>query len=132
MSARHRLEGGLPEDALADDEWVTQFVFYDASPQNWPRPRDKDGLSVLRGQLDVDEAAYYVRLQVHEPYEGDSVRHTTVGNLRAAGFEVLLTPSRRIPIHVSVSREAEWVENDRHRFDECFSDQLPRKAVSNE
>lgn len=110
-------------DELDDEVWITQFVFADADadPVNVPRPaRDHDGLSVIQGVLDTPGAAKYVRFQVHIPYEGDGVRHAQVSNLRAAGFVVKRTPTRRNPIHVSVSTEAEWDAECGQRFDQCF------------
>lgn len=105
---------------IHDDEWVTQYIFAGRPPRNFPRPQDTDGLSTLRGRLSLEEAARFVRLQVHMPYAGDRVRYALVGSLRAVGFTVLLTASRRNPVHVSISREAQWRDEDRPAFDSCF------------
>lgn len=115
-------------DPLADGEPLTQYVFADSESQDSPRPRDIDGLSLLRGQLDPDAAARYVRFQVHEAYEGDGVRHTTVDLLRGAGFTVTLTPSRRIPVHVSVKCEAQWTPETSRAFSSCFTEIIRREG----
>ena len=105
-------------DELDDDEWVSHYVF-SGVPNNVPRPQDSDGLSVLRGHILLGEAATYVRRK-GLIFQGDAVRHAKVGDLRAEGFVLTLTPSRRIPIHVSVSREAEWSHSEAMQFASCF------------
>lgn len=105
-------------DEIGDDEYVTQYVFND-EPRNVPRPQDSDGLSALRGRHDVGQAAAFVRSK-GLVYEGDDVRHAQVGELRAAGFVVEHTPTRRIAIHVSISRAAQWSHSDAMQFEQCF------------
>lgn len=120
--ARHRA------DVSGDDEWVTQLIFDGSPPVSKPRPQDTDGLSVLAGRLTVAEAARWVR-RGRLPFPRDSVRHARIADLREAGFTVTSTPSRPIPIHVSITREAEWGEDGPHRFDECFEPSSPDEAV---
>ena len=108
------------EDELSDDEALTQFVFARNPPQDRPRPGDLDGLSLLRGALTANEAAGYVRRHVNAAYDDDRVRYTYVGRLRAAGFEVVAAPSKRIAIQVSVSRGAGWSDQARADFNACF------------
>ena len=108
------------EDELSDDEALTQFVFARNPPQDRPRPGDLDGLSLLRGALTANEAAGYVRRHVNSAYDDDTVRYTYVGQLRAAGFEVVAAPSKRIAIQVSVSRGAGWSDQACSDFNACF------------
>lgn len=105
-------------DDLGDDEWITHYVFKGA-PNNMPRPQDSDGLSALRGHLELGQAASYVRRK-GLIFQGDSVRHAQVGALRAEGFVVEHTPTKRISIHVSISRAAQWSHSEAMRFESCF------------
>jgi hypothetical protein len=105
-------------DNLDDDEWLTHYVFK-GKPNNAPRPQDADGVSTLRGRLPLGQAASYVRRK-GLVFDGDGVRYARVGDLRAAGFVVTPTPTRRIAIHVSVSREAEWSHSEAMQFASCF------------
>ena len=107
-------------DGLEDDEALTQFVFAHYPPEE--RPRGPAGLSLLRGALTANEEAGYVRRYVNSAYVGDSVRYTTAGRLRAAGFEVVARPSRRIPIHVSVSCDEGWSDQTAVAFNACFDE----------
>ncbi|WP_193607146.1 hypothetical protein [Nocardioides lijunqiniae] len=104
-----------------DHETLTQLVFAHDDPQNAPKPKDFDGVSVLRGHLGTLEAAGFVR-RARWAYPGDRVRYSNVGKLREAGFTVTFSPSRNIPIHVSVSCEAEWDQNLSDQFDACFGE----------
>lgn len=104
----------------ADDAVLTQYVINGEQPRVRPRPVDRDGLSLIEGRLSLIEAARFVRIKVKYPYEGDSVRYVTTGALRAAGFVVMATPSRRNPIHVSVTCVAEWDEDVCKAFNLCF------------
>ena len=81
-----------------------------------------DGLSLLRGALTANEAAGYVRRHVNSAYDDDTVRYTYVGRLRAAGFEVVATPSKRIAIQVLVRQRAGWSDQTCAVFDACFKD----------
>jgi hypothetical protein len=108
------------EDELSDDEPLTQYVFARNSPQDRPRLRESDGLSLLRGALTANEAAGFVRLHVNSAYDDDTVRYTYVGRLRAAGFEVVATPSKRIAIQVSVRQRAGWSDQTCAAFNACF------------
>jgi hypothetical protein len=112
----------MMSDGIAGDEVVTQYVFAKTEPQDAPRPRDMDGLSVLRGRVAILVAARYVRTKVGFPFAGDSVRFASVERLRSCGFVVTLSPSNRIPIHVSVSIEAEWDPDVCQRFNSCFEE----------
>ncbi|GAB3667143.1 hypothetical protein GCM10027596_35820 [Nocardioides korecus] len=109
-----------PPEEIQDDEVLTQYVFNEADPPNAPRPQDADGLSMLRGKRTTLAAAKFVRVRVRFPSDGDAVRWVTAGALRGAGFEVTATPTRRNPLHVSVSREASWGENECSEFDGTF------------
>ena len=109
-----------PEDELSDDEALTQFVFARTPPQDRPRPGDRDAVSLLRGALTANEAAGYARRNVNSADHDDLVRYTYVGRLRTAGFEVVAAPSKRIAIHVAVSRTNGWSEQARAVFNGCF------------
>ena len=106
---------------LDDAEILTQYVFQGAVALDIPRPRDMDGLSLLRGRLTTREAARFVR-GAKWPSPGDGVRHIQTKTLRAAGFEIRSTPNKRNPLHVSVSREAQWGQAEGALFDGCCSD----------
>lgn len=85
------------------------------------RPRflagEKD-LSMLAGLLTAAEAARAVA--GHWTPEADVVRHTSVGQLRAAGFRVTHSPTKRLGNHVSVEYPSEWDDDVDRRFDACF------------
>lgn len=55
-------------------------------------------------------------------------RYTTAGALRAAGFQVVHSPTRGNPLHVSVfpptgpHGPAEWDDSMAMRFDKCFTE----------
>ena len=50
----------------------------------------------------------------------DAARYTTAGILRSRGFLVTHTPTKRIPEHVSVSKDGEWDVDVCNDFDSCF------------
>jgi hypothetical protein len=84
-------------------------------------PRASEGgVSLIAGRLTPRQAAMIVR---HEylPVR-DSVRYTTVGRLREAGFRVRSTPTRMNPDHVSVEYDGVWTDDGdvSKRFDDCF------------
>jgi hypothetical protein len=107
---------------IDDGEYVSQYgsrqtgkaFFWDR-----PRPRDFDGLSVMIGRLTPEEARQPVRRDGMASHL-DGVRYAKVGDLRALGMEVVHTPSRANPDHVSVRRAGEWGDEVAGRFNECF------------
>jgi hypothetical protein len=108
---------------VADDEDVTQYGragkrFDDAAFRDRPRIVDAGGVSVLRGRQSIATTVRLVRKAPPQP--GDSVRHASVGVLRAAGFAVSATPSRRNPLHVTVSCPLPCDDETARTFDVCF------------
>lgn len=85
------------------------------------REEDTDGVSMLNGRHSPDEACRIVTRLAASPDHG--VRYTTAGTLRAAGFHVKGTPSRRNKLHVSVIMESgeQWTDEVAARFDSCFN-----------
>lgn len=114
-------------EPIGDHELLTQYVFGGEEPRNVPRPSDRDGLSALRGQSTLQEAARFVR-KARWPHEGDSVRHVLVRDLREAGFIVDHTPNRRNPLHTSIRIEAQWNVDVAHAFDACFAFHDPQRG----
>ncbi len=108
---------------VRDDEYVTHYgsrvtgeaVFWDR-----PRPRDRDGVSVIVGNLTPAEARPLVRRE-GAPTEDDGVRHVLVGDLRALGFEVTHTPRPRDTRHVSIRYSEEWDDQVAGMFHSCWS-----------
>lgn len=88
-----------------------------------PRRHERD-VSVLAGRLTPREAAMFVRQEFME--WRDVVRYATVGCLRDAGFRVRSTPSRAIPVHVSVEYDGVWTDDGdvAKWFDDCFGQPL--------
>jgi hypothetical protein len=54
----------------------------------------------------------------------DGVRYARAGDLRAKGFEVTHTPSKRNKDHTSISYTEEWDATMEGTFNECWSDPL--------
>ena len=113
---------------VPDDEPLTQYGHTGDDPpfRNATRSYETD-VSLIRGRLSVREATTLIRRQGehYEVTDRDRVRYTTAGRLRAAGFVVRATPSRRIPGHVSAELqdpEGVWDNSARSRFDECFDE----------
>ena len=113
---------------VPDDEPLTQYGLEGDDPpfRNATRSYETD-VSLIRGRLNAREAATLIRRQGerYEVTDRDRVRHTTAGRLRAAGFMVRATPSRRIPGHVSAELqdpEHVWDNSVRSRFDACFEE----------
>jgi hypothetical protein len=112
---------------LADDERLTQFGSRREPPtfRSAPRQSDMGALSMLLGELTVEQAAYYVRRTRKPAVDNggnvvDEVRHASVGGLRGATFSVYHSPHPRNPLHVSVEHEGIWDDDVREAFDRCF------------
>jgi hypothetical protein len=72
---------------------------------------------MILGRLGPDEAGP----AIGQPVNG--ARHTTVGTLRAAGFDVTHTPSAENDRHVSVITKGWWRDKDSEAskaFQKCF------------
>jgi hypothetical protein len=87
-----------------------------------PRERDKGEISMTRGRLEPGQAHRVVGLQAAR--EDDGVRWTTVGTLRAAGFQAHARPTQGNPNHVTVSLDGggQWSERHADLFDQCFTE----------
>lgn len=96
-----------PPRLIGDDEELTQYGVTTDPFRNQPRWRQEEAVSLLVGAWDSLEAGYRVRGQALEDGT-DAARYTTVGALRAKGFIVTNTPTKRNPDHVSVSWDGEW------------------------
>ncbi|WP_182881353.1 hypothetical protein [Microbispora sp. H10949] len=117
-------------DDLSDEDWVTQYgtihkpiegTPFKRCPSAHEVPRE---LSLLSGKKTPDEAAMAVNhRRAQGAIPGEGVRYALVGKLRAAGFRVWASPTRRIPGHVSVALVDDarlWTNDERDRFDACF------------
>lgn len=108
------------QNPLQAEEILTQFGGADGF-RTRPRPSDQRGLSLLKGQLSVEEAAFYVRVRSgRRPVFGDRVRYTTAGELRSKGFRVFGNPSRANPNHVRVETPGVWDHHRAEKFNKCF------------
>lgn len=81
-------------------------------------PRDQGAVSLLLGHYDEEEAAQIVAR--HGKLPGDVVRYTTAGTLRALGFVVSHTPTKRTATHVSVEFPGTWDDKTDELFEEAF------------
>lgn len=74
---------------------------------------------MIFGRVTVAEAKACVGLP--GATASDGARYTTVGALRAAGFVVKRSPTRRNEKHVSVLLPGQvWGDDHAARFNECF------------
>jgi hypothetical protein len=58
----------------------------------------------------------------------DGVRHSTAGKLRTAGFTVESTPEKANPLHVSITVDKEWEEDEETSFEGCMSEPIWESA----
>jgi hypothetical protein len=128
--------GPPPELCVSDDEVLTQHGWTRSPFRSQPRIDRELGLSVLRGQVSLEEAAQYV-LQGEQPTERQllksRIRRTTAKALRQAGFAVVHTPGRILAsAHCTVAwpdrnpLEAPlvpWPAEVSERFDSCFNEE---------
>jgi hypothetical protein len=111
---------------IGDDEYLSQYGSRQGGkPLFWsrPRPTDTDGLSATIGRLTPAEARKPVRM-IGAATRDDGVRYARVGDLRAKGFEVTHTPSKRNKDHTSISCAGEWDATMEGTFNESWSDPL--------
>ena len=113
---------------IEDSEILTQLGCELNNPPFHTQPNrlTPRAMSVLRGRLNVEETARYVRrkrkpLVSKEGKIVDVVRYTTAGTFRKAGFKVVPTPSSRNPCHVSVESADLWETEVAAKFDACFT-----------
>lgn len=108
---------------IGDEEYLSQYGSrLTGKPPFLDRPRsvDTDGLSATVGSLTPAQARRLVR-RVGLVGSDDGVRYAPAGALRAMGFEVTHTPSRRNKDHVSISYAGEWDVTMEGKFYECWS-----------
>lgn len=119
------------DDEIDDDEVLTQFGNrLDPAEPGHPfrrklRDSDFDGISLLRGRLSPDEAALLVTRR--PAADGHGVRYVSAGALRAEGFHVNSTPTKRNKRHVSaiMGVGVKWTEAVGERFDSCCNGEPP-------
>lgn len=104
-----------------DEEWVSQKLSHSRPDIDSPRPQDFGGVSVILGRLDV-ESVYRLVVKAGKAASDDGVRYARVGELRAAGFEVVRAPTNRNPAHLRVERESVWSHGAAVAFVSCFSE----------
>jgi hypothetical protein len=109
-----------PEE-LDDDQVLTQYGTASDGFRCQPRWSKEDALSLIRGRLSGEEASRVVRRGRLLGEGRDLARYTSAGTLRRAGFEVLHTPTRLNPDHVSVRFKDDWDEEVCDAFDDAFS-----------
>jgi hypothetical protein len=106
-------------DEVEDDETLTQYGNVRQSGfHTAPWRAAVSSLSLVRGRRTIMEMTRIVRKE--PPREGDAVRWTTAGHLRAHGFSVLHTPNLRNRSHISVKPPEVWDDTTRSLFDGCF------------
>ena len=111
---------------IGDDEYLSQYGSRQGGkPVFWDQPRttDVDGLSATIGRLTPAGARGFVRF-IGVPTSDDGVRYARAGDLRAKGFKVTHTPSRRNKDHASISYPGEWDATMEGTFNECWGDPL--------
>jgi hypothetical protein len=92
------------------------------------RPEDEQqGLSLIRGKVSIEQASQLVRERGLQP--GDAVRHTTVGCLKDAGFEVRHSPLRGFRDHCSVKWPNLWDDEVERRFEECWNEPIRTRTL---
>lgn len=118
---------------MSNDETVTQLSFEIGIFRNEPRVEREVDVSLLRGKLSAGEAMEYVLRErpTDVQQQNASVRVTTAGRLRDAGFGVIHTPGRIATSgHISVvwpatmdaeHQQAPWPADVVDDFDECFT-----------
>jgi hypothetical protein len=98
---------------VPDSAILTQFAWKVGAFRDIPRhERDERGLSVLVGEVSIQDAATYVLMgeaPTARQLSRAVVRLTSAGDLRAVGFAVVHTPGRiKEGIHASVV----WPDDD--------------------
>jgi hypothetical protein len=112
--------GTAPREIGAEEE-LTQYGTVTEPFRTRPRPGIENAVSLLAGGFSPLEAGDRVRRQALNDGT-DAARYTTAGALRAAGFDVTHTPTKRNADHVSVEFVGEWDDKASVRFDACFGD----------
>ncbi|MFG3681818.1 hypothetical protein ACGF5H_17110 [Micromonospora chalcea] len=124
---RYRRYGDQVE--LRDTTELTQFGDAEAGFRNRLRASlGETEMSLLMGRQNAIAASLLI---TKGQYSLAAVRYTTAGALRRAGFEVVHTPTRGNPLHVSVFPQigthgpTEWTDTMATSFDMCFSEANP-------
>jgi hypothetical protein len=112
---------------LHERETLTQYGRRDGEPAFRRAPRtglDQGDISMIAGDVTVEQATALVRSRLVEGHPDHAVRFTTVGALRSAGFLVENTPTRMNPEHVSVTWPGDWTGDVCERFESCFTNDV--------
>lgn len=121
---RRNKSNQLPIRTLADSQELTQYgsstnPAHDDKPfRQKLRERDQGSVSLMTGHCTPEEASLATGHIAAQP--GDGARYTTAGELRAAGFTVTHSPTRRNPDHVSVAAPGDWSVDCGEEFAKCF------------
>lgn len=115
----------VPAREIGDDEVLTQFgkvegglpAFHES-----PRAKDRNGLSMILGQVSVDIACKLVQPDGCVDHHQCRVRTTTAQTLRQAQLVVEHAPTKRNPSHVRVYPSVTWDDNISEAFHLCFKD----------
>ncbi|MEU0479688.1 hypothetical protein ABZ260_10985 [Streptosporangium sp. NPDC006013] len=116
---------------IANDEALTEYGDRERPVRGKPfkdrpvKPHIKNAVSLMRGQLPVDQAVANFPNRRAVARKGEGVRYTTAGRLREAKFRVEYTPNEWNQVHVSVENldaKREWTDDDSARFNECFGE----------
>jgi hypothetical protein len=81
--------------------------------------RNELDMSVLDGRISVAEVVSLICIG-DDGGLADAVRYALVSDLKTKGFTVKHSPSKTIPIHVSVTYSGEWDADIQLKFDLCF------------
>jgi hypothetical protein len=111
---------------IGDDEVITQYgnLMKPNEPPFRSRPRfekPENDVSAMLGPATVTECAQRVTRRPALPGK-DGVRHAKVGDLRAAGFTVVHSPSRGNRDHVSIELDGAWDDDEDQLFNQCWSE----------
>lgn len=112
---------------IPDQAWLTQYGKRWSPEVSDFRCRPRTGLetdiSVLTGLLAPEEATKLVTGR--SATRSDAVRFARAGELKAAGFFVASTPTKRIPNHASVTvpgGHVPWSEDQVLAFEFCWQE----------
>lgn len=107
---------------IQDSETLTHYGTTTEEFRNEPRWATESELSLIVGGVDPLLAGDIVRPSGALNDGTDSARYTTAGALRAEGFDVRHSPTRRNPDHVSVGWPGDWTMEVSIAFDSCFTE----------
>lgn len=128
--------GTPPDECVPDDSLLTQHAWKAGKFRNAPRVEREVGLSMLIGDVSVEDATRHVLMgkpATREQLRRAVVRLTRAGKLRKVGFAIVHTPGRiTAGRHVTVvwrdddplnHPEVPWPPAVSDLFDTCFNDE---------